>query len=82
MTKEYCRSCREQIMFGVSDRTGKRIPLNPRPVEGGNVWIVGWQGPTPVVEMASREHRPPPDAELYISHFATCPNAKAHRRRK
>lgn len=79
-----CRSCGAAIRWAVSANTGGRIPLDPQPVEGGNLGVVEWaehprpQRDTPVVAVD-------PVAALtgyrYVTHFATCPNADRHRRK-
>lgn len=62
------------------------MPLDPEPVAGGNVEIVGEQpsehGPSPVVVVHGKDDLPlPGSAKRYKSHFATCPNSRLHRRR-
>lgn len=52
------------------------MPLDPVPVEDGNVWVDGYKGSTPVVEVALTSATVPPHIALrYVSHFVTCPHA-------
>lgn len=69
--KTKCRSCGAAVRW-----VGKAI-LDASPVEGGNIEIVGT-----TVRYASKE-RPLFDAgPRYVSHFATCPQAKAWRKKQ
>jgi len=78
-----CKSCDAPIRWVILGETGKRMPLDPQANLDGNVWVVEWEDGTPVVAVASAE-RPIPSGEpmRYTSHFATCPNANEHRRKK
>jgi hypothetical protein len=73
-----CRSCGRAILWGVTEKNGKRIPLNADPVTGqaeevpeGNLLIVGTVAGSPVVRVS--------EAGTHVSHFWDCPNAKTHR---
>lgn len=77
-----CRSCGAAVRW-VETAAGKRMPLDPEPVDGGNVELrqvmLDRQRHTiavvhPVGQPALDEQGP-----RYVSHFATCPNAAAHR---
>ena len=64
-----CRTCQAPIIWAVTP-SGRRMPLDAEPREGGNVTlradgvaIVGGEG-----------------AVRYVSHFVTCPQAGQHRR--
>jgi hypothetical protein len=62
-------------------RLGRRIPLDPHPVDNGNVQCVDVEHDgTMVVEVTSTPRGP--DDPRYVSHFATCPDAPAHRRKR
>ena len=76
-----CRSCRKKIRW-VTMVSGKKNPLDPEPVENGNVQILElspgeFQGEALKAEQlaAARDG----GELLYISHFATCPTASQHR---
>ena len=54
------------------------MPLDPEPVEEGNIVLRELDQPTPLALAV-----PPaafPDEPRYLSHFATCPDAARHRR--
>jgi hypothetical protein len=73
-----CRSCGADIEWVVSDH-GKRIPLDPTPVVGGNIEI---DLPENVESDPPRARYVTPSETVarYQSHFATCPDAKTWRR--
>ena len=73
-------------MWTVSVATGKRMPLDPVPVPGGNVRLLpaehlGAPPRSAVVGPAIDLFDDQDDGTRYVSHFATCPNADEHRRR-
>jgi hypothetical protein len=68
-----CRSCGAEIRWSITE-TGKRIPLDPDPSPTGNIRL---DFTTAHVLRADDDYQGP----RYVSHFATCPNASAHRRR-
>lgn len=71
-----CSSCHAQVTWAWTEK-GSRIPLDIEEVAGGNlVYVVGRPGGTPTV----RYVQPEPDVLRLRSHFASCPNAKKHRR--
>jgi hypothetical protein len=70
-----CRSCGAAILWALTP-AGRRVPLDAEPVEyeaPAGRYAVLWpaDGGTPVAV-----HRP----ALYLTHFATCPNAASHRK--
>lgn len=67
-----CRSCRARILWGLTERN-RRMPLDVEPELGGNVEALG-RGHVRVVAAH-------PLVPRYVSHFASCPNASAHRGR-
>jgi len=65
------------------------MPLDPEPAEGGTV-MVDWdagvgivlsQAGVAEVRAAEVEHGPDAHEPLYLSHFATCPQARQWRKR-
>lgn len=70
-----CKSCHAEIKWAMTTKR-KRIPLDIGVVtSGGNVRLTGeWDGPFQVVEVVAAGEGD------RVSHFATCPNAKEHRR--
>jgi hypothetical protein len=69
-----CRSCGADILWVWSIRH-KKMPVDAEPSERGNLILTDAPGGG---SMAVRARDG--DRELYTSHFATCPNAKAHRK--
>lgn len=72
-----CKSCGADIIW-VRFGTGKTMPVDFAPSADGNISIATKDGLALVI---SERHRTP-DMKLHKSHFATCPNAKQHRRPK
>lgn len=78
-----CRSCGAPIVWAETV-AGKLMPVDRDPVADGNVRLsLGPGGSTrsltlsgPVLDEAREE-----GLELRLSHFVTCPQAAAHRRR-
>lgn len=77
-----CRSCGQRIVF-IRSKKGHYIPCNPTVIrykreEQGKEKIVLDTGEV----VSCRTDVSPDESEGvgYISHFATCPNAKAHRK--
>jgi len=67
-----CRSCHAPILWSMTPK-GKRIPLDPEPVDRGNIDI-GEDGIARVALVETGKMR-------HVSHFTTCPDAPQHRRR-
>lgn len=81
---QQCRSCRAPIVWSVTKHAGKRLPLNPKPSPMGNV-RVELNSSVLYAELVLAAYREALLAEgqpLYVSHFATCPNAKNWRNRR
>ena len=73
-----CRSCSAEIRW-VKTEQGKNMPVDADPVDDGNL-AVDW-------DQGVCHYLKPPDQDdytgrRYTSHFATCPNAKQHRKPK
>lgn len=70
--------CGAEIVFARSDVTGRIMPLDAKPVPIGT-WKLTRDifGVVVAFSMKCRS-----DKELRVSHFATCPNASAFRRRE
>jgi hypothetical protein len=80
-----CKSCNEPVRWAIHATTGRRMPLDPEATPDGNIAVVGWDDttggmPTPIVKVNAPEGEPVTEYR-YVSHFATCPDAAAHRRR-
>lgn len=69
-----CGSCKRPIIWAVTEK-GKRIPVDVETVPEGNVVLEDRPGHAPLARVVGKGRGD------RISHFATCPNAKEHRRR-
>ena len=70
-----CASCHNEIEWAVSRNTGKAIPLDPGEPDNANLRVEGeTEGGTLIVGYVT------PGQGTRVTHFATCPNARAHRR--
>lgn len=69
-----CRSCGASIIFARSTNN-KPLPLDARPVHGGNIELRRGVAHYVGVDVNARTPR-------YVSHFATCPKAEQHRKAK
>ena len=79
-----CESCGAAVYDLANDRTHKLAPIDAMPVvHGGNVRIDLGAGTYHVLTKAERSDRmlDAAPAPLHHSHFFTCPNATAWRRR-
>ncbi len=72
-----CRTCRALILW-CRTTTGSNMPVDARPVPGGNVVI----DPTYDPPQARVVKPVQPPAGAYVSHFTTCPDAQLHRKAK
>ncbi len=91
MRRGKCKSCRATVLW-VKMASGADMPLDPEPVAHGNVYQVERRGQQlsayPSFEQsdalrwrAVSKTQPAPDgAQLYTSHFVTCPRAAEHRK--
>lgn len=72
-----CKSCGASIWWAFT-KNGNRIPLDAQPVPDGNLVVSLREGSrTYVRHVADGEV---PAADRYVTHFATCPHARGHRR--
>jgi hypothetical protein len=69
-----CRSCDAPVVWKRTE-AGKAMPIDPDPVPGGNVVLLDDDR----VHVLHADEAAD-DVPTYVSHFATCPNAKGHRR--
>ena len=68
-----CRSCRAEIIWVITARGGRRMPLDAEPTPDGNV-IFDTTGRAAVVSgetLATLR----PEIKRYMPHHATCPHA-------
>ncbi len=78
-----CSTCGAPIRWAMG-HNGKRIPLDAEPAPNGNVRIAPSNLPDvgTWATYVTRESPAAPGEVLYLSHFATCPDAKTHRKPK
>lgn len=79
-----CRSCGARILW-IRTAAGRNMPVDPAPlgyrkVPGGRERIVTPDGD--VITGEKCEAGETPDGYGYMSHFATCPEAGRHRKRR
>ena len=78
-----CGSCEAPIIWAIST-AGARSPFDAEPVPEGTFWLTLNAG-TNVVRanyVGADDLVEQPDRNRYRTHFATCPNADDHRRRR
>lgn len=73
-----CRSCGAPIVWAVTER-GRRMPLDAQPVVAGNIEVS--RRPDGAI-LATVRAEAQGEAQRYVSHFSTCPQAGQHRRRR
>lgn len=79
-----CRSCTAEV-FWARTASGKLIPIDAEPVDGGNVHVVTRRadGTPATIRVATQDELGiHPDKSTYVSHFATCPSANEHRSKR
>jgi hypothetical protein len=76
-----CRSCGAAIRWVVVAGSGKRMPLDAEPSERGNVRVAG-NGEAHILDAVFAADARSAGVPLFLSHFATCPEAAQHRRGK
>lgn len=83
MRIEHCRSCQAPIIWATSAATGRAMPVDAEPFEGGNVELTEHPDPTASMVRAIVHAQPPLDAPpLRMAHHATCPQADTWRKRR
>ncbi len=84
MNTAKCRSCGAAIIWVTMIASGKKNPLNAEPdPEHGNVQVfVDGTADVKSSDPAQCKEYRDGGGRLYLSHFATCPNSKAHRKPK
>ncbi len=76
----WCKACGTEILWVETDAR-KPMPLNPEPSPAGTIRLWGERSEKATVLAAlelsaARNHAEP----LFVSHFATCPEADSFRR--
>lgn len=80
MTTSQCRSCGAAIAW-VQTESGKQMPLDAEPSPDGNMACMA-NGSYRVLTGSDLEAAKKNGIALRKSHFATCPNAASHRRKR
>lgn len=76
MKTSLCSSCQAEITWAKTVN-GRPCPLDRQPTPEGNVVLQDG------IAYVLRQGETPPDGtRRYVSHFATCPNSKSHRKNK
>lgn len=72
-----CSICGAPMIWTMTAKGGKMMPVDAEPDPEGNVWV--WRGVGSKWMSAGKEVE---GATRHTSHFAKCVNAKRHRRAK
>jgi hypothetical protein len=75
-----CAACSALVMWAANDVTKKPAPLDAEPSAKGNILYVS--GVYTVLTKTNLENARRDGARLYTSHFATCPEGPAFRKKK
>ena len=71
-----CKSCKQEIIWAIIEPSGRAHPVDAAPSEDGNI-ALSKRGDTVIARVLKKgEEYAHPRRK---SHFATCPNAGAHR---
>lgn len=76
-----CRSCTAEIIWGSVVPGGRVMPIDAEPAPGGTVQVVSGPGQAVRLKVLGRTTAAAAGPPLYTSHFATCPQAAAWRRK-
>lgn len=74
-TTTKCKSCGAPIRWAKTP-SGSSVPLDAEPVASGNVALR-----SDGIAIYLKAGEPRPAGATFVSHFATCPDAKQHRKR-
>lgn len=79
-----CRSCPARFQWALTEAKGKRTPIDPEPSPEGTIRLRARGNellPYAIVLRGDELDEARAAGEnLYLTHFATCPNAARHRR--
>jgi hypothetical protein len=79
MKVSQCRSCHAEIIWVTMAASGRRMPLDAVPTPDGTVAVDG-NGLAVVLTGQHLERAKAATVHLFRSHFASCVNAKQHRK--
>ena len=71
-----CRTCKAPMFWAKVASTGKNIPIDAAPRDDGNVVLIDHRTCT----VLGPDEAAASQGQKYVSHFMTCPDAKAWRR--
>jgi len=77
-----CKKCNARIIWATNPKTGKRAPYDATPGGVGHLLIRDDDGTTFTGNTPPRELTMGDKSYVWVNHFATCPNADQHRRKK
>lgn len=80
--RKRCTSCHARVIWTWTDEA-TRMPVDDGPAPNGNVLLMRYETRIVAAVLSDKEarRRRAKGIPLYLSHFATCPNAERHRRR-
>ncbi len=74
-----CSSCKAKVIWCVTVN-GKKMPVDVEPVVNGNI-VLRKRGDKTMALYIGKNTQQREGEALYVSHFATCPNARHHRKK-
>lgn len=79
----YCRSCQARFAWAITSG-GERMPVDDQPAANGNVLLLVQAGQLTAGVLSTKDarRRRATGTQLHRAHFATCPDAKQHRRKR
>lgn len=75
-----CRTCGAEIIWVVMAKSGKKNPLDAQAVDNGNIQLDADGKGHILSKDVIAKMREKGTALLYLSHFATCPQSREHRK--
>jgi len=79
---DLCASCKAPIRWALTPK-GSLMPLDPEPDREGEWKVVdGWPSDPPRIVYVPPQSRVGLDGQLWRVHWASCPYAEQHRRRR
>lgn len=75
-----CKSCGAEIIWRYNETSGRKMPIDAEPSEDGNIMLHADGLAAHVVPRGTIAEVQSLGIGLHRSHFASCPQADAHRR--
>lgn len=76
-----CRGCGAEMRWALTDK-GRGIPLDPEPVETGNLVLADEAADGRPIVRYVRKGEDTGIQPRYVSHFVTCPEAESFKRKR